>query len=123
MSAFGFTVPLASDLEIKESKAIKDLKLSFIHKKEEPKPVEKVVLTLDENHFDGKILTHELDKCEEVGKYLYNPTREGYIFRGWNTKADGSGDFVKASDLICESKTIYAICEKALTDRNFALYE
>lgn len=118
VSAFGFTVPLASDLEIKESKAIKDLKLSFIHKKEEPKPVEKVVLTLDENHFDGKILTHELDKCEEVGKYLYNPTREGYIFRGWNTKADGSGDFVKASDLICESKTIYAIWEKEAVEHH-----
>lgn len=106
-----FKIPLESDAEINEIKA-NELKLSYVHKKEEPKPIEKVVLTLDENHFDGKILTHELDKCQEVGKYLYNPNREGYIFRGWNTKADGSGDFVKASDLICESKTIYAIWEK-----------
>ena len=106
-----FKIPLESDAEINEIKA-NELKLSYVHKKEEPKPIEKVVLTLDENHFDGKTVTHELDKCEEVGKYLYNPSREGYIFRGWNTKADGSGDFVKASDLICESKTIYAIWEK-----------
>lgn len=118
VSAFGITLPLASDLEIKERPAHKDLKLSYIHKKEEPKPIEKVVLTFDENHFDGKILTHELDKCEEVGKYLYNPSREGYIFRGWNTKADGSGDFVKASDLICESKTIYAIWEKEAVEHH-----
>lgn len=109
---------LASNLGIDESKAVKDLKLSYIHKKEEPKPIEKVVLTLDENHFDGKILTHELDKCEEVGKYLYKPSREGYIFRGWNTKADGSGDFVKASDMLCESKTIYAIWEKEAVEHH-----
>ena len=118
VSAFGITLPLKSDLEIKARPANKDVKLSYIHKKEEPKPIEKVVLTLDENHFDGKILTHEFDKCEEVGKYLYNPSREGYIFRGWNTKADGSGDFVKASDLICESKTIYAIWEKEAVEHH-----
>lgn len=118
VTAFGVTVPLETDLEIKARPANKDLKLSYIHKKEEPKPIEKVVLTLDENHFDGKILTHELDKCEEVGKYLYNPSREGYIFRGWNTKSDGSGDFVKASDLICESKTIYAIWEKEAVEHH-----
>lgn len=117
-TAFGVTVPLESDLEIKARPANKDLKLSYVHKKEEPKPIEKVVLTLDENHFDGKILTHELDKCEEVGKYLYNPSREGYIFRGWNTKSDGSGDFVKANDMICESKTIYAIWEKEVVEHH-----
>lgn len=110
-------ISLESDAEIDEKKA-NELKLSYIHKKEEPKPIEKVVLTLDENHFDGKTVTHELDKCEEVGKYLYNPNREGYIFRGWNTKADGSGDFVKASDLICESKTIYAIWEKEAVEHH-----
>ena len=109
---------MESDLEIKARPANKDLKLSYVHKKEEPKPIEKVVLTLDENHFDGKILTHELDKCEEVGKYLYNPSREGYIFRGWNTKSDGSGDFVKANDMICESKTIYAIWEKEVVEHH-----
>lgn len=113
-----FTINLRSNTGIDFSEAEKVLKLSYIHKKEEPKPIEKVVLTLDENHFDGKILTHELDKCEEVGKYLYNPSREGYIFRGWNTKSDGSGDFVKASDLICESKTIYAIWEKEAVEHH-----
>lgn len=110
-------VTIKSDAEIDETKA-NELKLSYIHKKEEPKPIEKVVLTLDENHFDGKTVSHELDKCEEVGKYLYNPSREGYIFRGWNTKADGSGDFVKASDMICESKTIYAIWEKEAVEHH-----
>lgn len=112
------TFYLNSNVGIDKSSAKKVLKLSYVHKKEEPKPIEKVVLTLDENHFDGKILTHELDKCEEVGKYLYNPSREDYIFRGWNTKADGSGDFVKASDMICESKTIYAIWEKETVEHH-----
>lgn len=114
------TVISLEDLNQKDNDRVKeDITLYAIwESKEEPKPIEKVVLTLDENHFDGKILTHELDKCEEVGKYLYNPIREGYIFRGWNTKADGSGDFVKASDLICESKTIYAIWEKEAVEHH-----
>lgn len=38
VSAYGFTLPLASDAEIKESRVEKPVKLSYIHKKEEPQP-------------------------------------------------------------------------------------
>ena len=38
VSAFGFTMPLASDAEINESKVEKPVKLSYIYKKEEPNP-------------------------------------------------------------------------------------
>ena len=70
---------------------------------------EKTILNLDENYPGGKVAKHELDKCEEAGKYLYNPSHEGYEFVGWNYKVDGSGDFVKATDQICENTTVYAI--------------
>lgn len=38
VSAFGITLPLASNLAIKESEVKKPVKLSYIHKKEEPNP-------------------------------------------------------------------------------------
>ena len=36
------------------------------------------------------------------------PTRSGYIFTGWNTKADGSGDAFTAETDVTESLTVYA---------------
>lgn len=36
------------------------------------------------------------------------PTRSGYIFTGWNTKADGSGDAFTAETNVTESLTVYA---------------
>ena len=41
VSAFGITVPLKQNLPINESKVKKPVKLSYIHKKEEPKPESK----------------------------------------------------------------------------------
>lgn len=40
------------------------------------------------------------------------PMREGYIFRGWNTKADGSGDVFTAATPLTSSATVYAQWEK-----------
>ena len=37
-----------------------------------------------------------------------NPTRTGYLFNGWNTKADGSGNAFTAATDVTESLTVYA---------------
>ena len=37
-----------------------------------------------------------------------NPTRSGYIFTGWNTKADGSGDAFTAATNVTSNITVYA---------------
>lgn len=37
-----------------------------------------------------------------------NPTRTGYIFTGWNTKADGSGDAFTAATDVTSNMTVYA---------------
>ena len=37
-----------------------------------------------------------------------NPTRSGYIFTGWNTKADGSGDAFTAATDVTSNITVYA---------------
>ena len=37
-----------------------------------------------------------------------NPTRSGYIFTGWNTKADGSGDAFTATTDVTSNITVYA---------------
>ena len=37
-----------------------------------------------------------------------NPTRTGYLFNGWNTKADGSGDAFTAKTDVTSNITVYA---------------
>ena len=37
-----------------------------------------------------------------------NPTRTGYLFNGWNTKADGSGDAFTATTNVKNNMTVYA---------------
>ena len=37
-----------------------------------------------------------------------NPTRTGYLFNGWNTKADGSGDAFTAETDVTSNITVYA---------------
>lgn len=86
--------------------------LYAIWKKTTPKPPENVTLTLDENYLGGKITTKALKKCEEAGKNLYTPSRDGYVFLGWKYNKDGSGDWVKATDKICKDTSLYAIWEK-----------
>ena len=41
-----------------------------------------------------------------------NPTRDGYIFKGWNTQADGTGDTYTAETKVNRSLTVYAQWEK-----------
>ena len=40
------------------------------------------------------------------------PTRSGYTFKGWNTKADGSGDAFTAATDVTDNMTVYAQWKK-----------
>lgn len=41
-----------------------------------------------------------------------NPTRDGYTFQGWNTKADGTGTSVTAHDVVSRDLTLHALWKK-----------
>lgn len=41
-----------------------------------------------------------------------NPTRTGYLFNGWNTKADGTGDAFTATTDVTDNMTVYAQWKK-----------
>ena len=44
---------------------------------------------------------------------LYAPTREGYLFLGWNDRADGSGEYYEATPVGRESDlTLYAVWQE-----------
>lgn len=43
-----------------------------------------------------------------VGVLPAPPEREGYIFSGWNTSADGTGTAFTAVTIVTESYTVYA---------------
>ncbi len=114
-----FNVPLESDAEINESKA-NELKLSYVHKKDTPtpKPTEPstVILTLDENHRNGKITNIEVEVGELIEPHLYIPRRRGYIFRGWSYDQKHL-DEVKPGDRIYTDTTLYAIWKMAEEER------
>ncbi len=60
------------------------------------------------------------ETCKKVVTKLYNEvygdlpnvTRTGYLFRGWNTQADGNGDTVTKDDIMpANNVTVYAVWE------------
>ena len=110
-----FTFTLESDAEIDESKA-NELKLSYVHKKDEPapKPTEPttLILTLDENHRGGEITNIEVEVGDLIEPHLYIPRRRGYIFRGWSYDQKHL-DEVKPGDRIYTDTTLYAIWKRA----------
>jgi uncharacterized repeat protein (TIGR02543 family) len=112
-----FNVPLESAAEIEERKA-NELKLSYVHKKDEPAPVPSttLILTLDENHRGGKITNIEVEEGELIEPHLYIPRRRGYIFRGWSYDRDHL-DEVKPGDRIYTNTTLYAIWKRAEIER------
>ena len=112
-------IPLESDAEIDERKA-NELKLSYVHKKDEPtpKPTEPntLILTLDENHRGGEITNIEVEEGELIEPHLYIPRRRGYVFKGWSYDRDHL-DEVKAGDRIYTNTTLYAIWKRAEIER------
>lgn len=56
------------------------------------------------NTIDGDSLTTESMPA--------NPTKDGYTFKAWNTKQDGTGDSFDGSTVVTGDMTVYAIYEK-----------
>ena len=73
-----------------------------------------ITLTFDKNGGDTeanlRVMTHDLVVGESCTFDLpaTEPTREGYLFDGWNTKPDGSGDEFTAATPVSSSMTVYA---------------
>lgn len=79
--------------------------------KEKP---ERVQLRLEENLPDGVAGTVEITlplPCT-IGDLptlpAYKPTLDGYVFSGWNTKPDGTGDKYDPGQTLTEDLTLYA---------------
>ena len=81
-----------------------------------PAPIEEVKVVFD---VDGVKTEAKVIKGEAIGSNLpADPTKEGYTFKGWNTKADGTGETVTADTLVSDDLEVYAIFEKTETPKD-----
>ena len=81
-----------------------------------PAPIEEVKVVID---VDGVKSEVKVIKGEAIGSNLpADPTKEGYTFKGWNTKADGTGETVTADTLVSDDLEVYAIFEKTATPKD-----
>ena len=81
-----------------------------------PVPIEEVKVVID---VDGVKTEVKVIKGEAIGSNLpADPTKEGYTFKGWNTKADGTGETVTADTLVSDDLEVYAIFEKTETPKD-----
>ena len=64
-------------------------------------------------NIDGTTQVVKVEEGKAIGDKLpADPTKEGYTFTGWNTKADGTGDAVTKDTVVSEDMTVYAVFEK-----------
>ena len=81
-----------------------------------PAPIEEVKVVID---VDGVKSEVKVIKGEAIGSNLpADPTKEGYTFKGWNTKADGTGETVTADTVVSDDLEVYAIFEKIETPKD-----
>ena len=81
-----------------------------------PAPIEEVRVIFD---VDGVKSEVKVVKGEAIGSNLpVAPGKDGYTFKGWNTKADGTGETVTADTLVSEDLEVYAIFEKTETPKD-----
>ncbi len=65
--------------------------------------------TTDADSTDANETSRDVTYNEAIGTLpTVNPTRPGYTFAGWNTKADGTGAAVTATDIVKDDVTAYA---------------
>ena len=75
-----------------------------------PAPIEEVRVVFD---VDGQKNEVKVVKGEAIGSNLpADPTKEGYTFKGWNTKADGTGETVTAETVVTDEMEVYAVFEQ-----------
>lgn len=62
---------------------------------------------------EGTVTTAKVIKGEAIGdKMPEDPTKADYVFTGWNTAADGTGEVVTKDTVLTANTTIYAIFEE-----------
>ena len=62
---------------------------------------------------DGQENSVKVVKGQSIGALMpKEPSKEGYTFKGWNTKKDGSGEVVTSDTVVKEDLSVYAIFEK-----------
>lgn len=71
-------------------------------------------VTLDYN-YEGAPADETLKVDKGASAALPSPTREGYVFKGWNTAEDGNGSFFTNADPINANVTLYAIWVEELS--------
>lgn len=77
---------------------------------EPPKPQELVTVTFFDN--SGVVTTRTLNKGQSLGSNLPDVTPiTDFTFKGWNTKADGTGQFYDETTPINDNINLYEIWE------------
>lgn len=72
----------------------------------------RVKVTFDQNYTNAPAATEAMYKYNTAevmgGAFPADPSRSGYVFQGWNTKADGTGDAFSNATAVTEDVTVYA---------------
>ncbi len=71
-------------------------------------------LTLFDTFAEEKTVTNQVAGNDYFA--LSSPAKDGYVFKGWNSKQDGSGDYFTEHVKITSDKTLYAIWEPVWLD-------
>lgn len=72
----------------------------------------RVKVTFDQNYTNAPAATEAMYKYDTAevmeGAFPADPSRSGYVFQGWNTKADGTGDAFSNATAVTKDVTVYA---------------